>query len=132
MSASTTPTLRPCLAIASGEVDGDRGLADAALAAGDREDLGQRAGLGERDLALRLAALQGLLEAGALLGGHHAEREVDVGDAGDRGRRRAVTSRLMVSFSGQPGDGQQHGDAHPARVVDVDGLDHAELGDRAA
>ena len=42
----------------------------------------------------------------------------------------AVTSRLMVSFSGQPGDGEQHGDVHDAGVVDLDGLDHAEVGDR--
>ena len=34
------------------EVDGDRRLADAALAGGDRVDPGQRAGLGERDLPL--------------------------------------------------------------------------------
>ena len=45
-------------------------------------------GLGERDLALGLAAAQRLLEAGALLGGHHAEGEVDAGDAGDLRRRR--------------------------------------------
>ena len=79
MSASTMPTLRPCSAMAERQVDGDRRLADAALAAGDREDLGQRAGLGERDLALGLAAAQLLLQAAALLGRHHAER---------RGRRR--------------------------------------------
>ena len=79
MSASTMPTLQALLGHREREVDGDRGLADAALAAGDREDLGQRAGLGEGDLALGLAAAEDLLEAGALLGGHHAER---------RGRRR--------------------------------------------
>ena len=42
------------------EVDRDRGLADPALAAGDREDLGQLPRLGERDLALGLAATQRL------------------------------------------------------------------------
>ena len=71
-----------------GEVDRHRRLADAALAGGDREDLGQRVGPGERDLLLRLAAAQRLLQAGALLVGHHAEGQVDAGDAGDLARPR--------------------------------------------
>ena len=41
-----------------GEVDGHRRLADAALAGGDGVDPGQGAGLGERDLALVVAAAQ--------------------------------------------------------------------------
>jgi hypothetical protein len=44
------------------EVDRDRRLADAALAAGDREHLGQRTRLGERDLLGRLAAAEVRLE----------------------------------------------------------------------
>ena len=40
------------------QVDGDGGLADPALAAGDRVHLGQRAGLGERYLLLRRPAAQ--------------------------------------------------------------------------
>jgi hypothetical protein len=111
-------------------VDGHRGLADTALAAGDREHLGQRAGLGERDLALGLAAAQGLLEVGALLGGHHAELEVDRGDAfdGGHGRRDVAVDGVL---EGAAGHREQHLDRHPAVVGDVDGLDHVELGDGA-
>ena len=60
-----------------GQVDGHRGLADAALAGGDRVDPGQRAGLGERDLALGRAAAQRGRQLLALLVAHHVERDVD-------------------------------------------------------
>ena len=40
MSASSTPTVRPRGGEGGGEVDGDRRLADAALARGDQHDLG--------------------------------------------------------------------------------------------
>ena len=79
MSASTMPTLRPWLAIASARLTVTDDLPTPPLPLGDREDLGQRPGLGEGDLALGLAAAQQLLQPGALLGGHHAQR---------RGRRR--------------------------------------------
>jgi hypothetical protein len=113
-----------------GEVDGDRRLADAALAAGDREHLGERAGLGEGDLALGLPAAEDLLEAGALLGGHHAQGQVHVGDAGDAAERPGdVTGDRLLERA--PRHREQHGQVHDPAVVDVDRVDHAELGDRA-
>ena len=111
------------------EVDGDRRLADAALAAGDREDLGQRAGLGERDLALRLAAAASCSWRPARCSArHHAEGEVDVGDAGDRAQG-GVDVAVDGVLHRTAGDGQQHGESYDA-AVDLDGLDHAEVGDR--
>ena len=47
------------------------------------------------------------------------------------GETAAVTSRVMVSFSGQPETVSSTVTRHHAGVVDVDVLDHAELGDRA-
>ena len=64
-----------------GQVDRHRRLADAALAGRDRVDAGERARLGEGDLALGLAAAQRGRQLLALLVAHHVERR----------RRRAVT-----------------------------------------
>ena len=44
MSASSTPTVNPSRGDRGGQVDGDRALADATLAAGDGQDPGRRAG----------------------------------------------------------------------------------------
>src|SRR5258708_17919227 len=59
------------------EVDGDRRLADAALAASDRVNLGQRGVAGEWDLAFWLAAAQLAREFLALLLAHHVELDLD-------------------------------------------------------
>ena len=92
------------------EVDGDRRLADAALAGGDREHLGQRAGLGERDLPLGLAAAQRLLQRrrAARRSSRRASTSTPVTPA--TAPTAAVTSRVMVSFIGQPDDRQQDRD----------------------
>ena len=47
-------------------------------------------------------------------------------------RTAALTSLVIVSFIGQPATVSSTVSAHDARAVDVDGLDHAEVGDRAA
>ena len=88
MSASTMPTFRPCLAIAMARLTVTEDLPTPPLPEAIAIDLGQRAGLGERDLALGLAAAELLLQLGALLGGHHAELDVDTGDALDAWRPR--------------------------------------------
>ena len=43
-----------------------------------------------------------------------------------------VTRLVMVSRIGQPGHGQVDADGDEPVAADLDGLDHAELGDRAA
>ena len=112
------------------EVDGHRGLADAALPAGDREHLGERAGLGERDLPLRLAVAQPILETGPLLGGHHTEMQVDASDPGNRadGRRDVLGDGVLQWAAG---DGEQHGHVDQAGVIDLDRVHHSEVGDRS-
>ena len=75
---------RPCCGQRGGQVDGHRGLADAALAGGDRVDPGQRVRAwrtGSRAPASPPRSFW--LQAGALLVAHHAEGHVDAGDAGD-------------------------------------------------
>ena len=47
-------------------------------------------------------------------------------------RTAAVTSRVMVSFSGQPDTVSSTVTRRPPVAVDLDGLDHVEVGDRAA
>ena len=73
MSASSTPTRPAGIRQGHGEVHRDRGLADAALAGGDRDHLGQGVGARERDLALGLAAPQLVPQRHPLLVAHHPE-----------------------------------------------------------
>ena len=90
-----------------GEVHRDRGLADSALAGRDGDHRGQRAGLGERDLALGLAAAELVTELGPLLVAHHAQVDLDPGHsrhAADRGRDVAPQGVLQRAA----GDGEQH------------------------
>ena len=47
-------------------------------------------------------------------------------------RTAALTSRVMVSFIGQPDTVRRTVTAHHPRTVHLDGLDHPEVGDRAA
>ena len=112
------------------EVDRDRRLADAALAARDGEHLGQRARLGEGDLALGTAVAEDLLEAGALLGGHHAEAEVDRCHArhGRDGRRHVAVDRVLERAAGH---GQQHVDRDRPVLGHLDRVHHPQLRDRS-
>ena len=107
MSASTMPTFSPCLAIARPRLTVTEDLPTPPLPLAIGEDLGQRARLGEGDLPLGLAAAQLLLQAGALLGGHHAELEVDRRDAVDPGdgRRHVAVDGVL---EGAARDGEQH------------------------
>ncbi len=109
-----------------GEVDGRRGLADAALAAADGED--GRGGVGPGDrrdvVVLPEAADEGL----ALVLGHRPEVDLHLGDLGEAvlelGRQDLLEERLQ----GAAGDreGQVHRDAGS---LQVDAADHIELDD---
>src|SRR5205823_981347 len=89
-----------------GEVDGDRRLADTALAGGDRVHPGQRPRLRERDLLLPGTAAQRCREAAALVVAHHTEVDADGGHALD-GRHRCghVPGDLVAQRAA--GDGEQ-------------------------
>ena len=114
-----------------GEVDRHARLADAALAGGDRIHPRQRSRLGERDHGFARVAAQLLAQFGALLVVHHVEADLDRAGArhiGDRGRHLLGDLGLLRARLG----GQVDPDVHAAVGVDVDALDHAELGDRPA
>ena len=115
------------------EVDGDRRLADTALAGGDGEHLGQRSSLREGDVALRAPAAQALLHGLSLVVGHHAQRDLDLMVGSDLGDGRSDVGGEPV-LERACGDGQQDRRADGRRVgrgIDDDVVDHAELGDRA-
>ena len=122
------PDLRPGGGQGHGQVDRHRRLADAALAAGHREDPGQRGGLGERDLRDRLAAAQLGLQRPALLVAHHVEfhphprHPLDGADRGGHLARDRVPQRAARD---------REPDIHPDGAVrcDVYVLDHAEFRD---
>ena len=110
------------------QVDGHRRLADTTLAGGDRIHAGQRAGSGEGDLLVGLAATQLGPQRAALLLAHDVERHVDRRDTGDRGQRVGdVAGQRLLHRAAR--HGEEDRGRHPSGVVDVDGLDHAELGD---
>ncbi len=115
-----------------GEVDRDGGLAHPALAAGHREDAGQRAGLVERDLLLRAAVAAQLgLQDLALLGAHDVELDLDARhafDLADGGGDVAGDGVLHRTA----GHGEVDADAHRPVGSDLDALDHVEVRDRAA
>ena len=132
MSASTTPTRRPCWASDGREVDGHRRLADAALAGGDRVHPGQRAGwangisrsaLPPRSCSCSSARCSSLITP-------RVDRRPPVTPS--TAARAAVVSLVRVSFSGQPETVSRIVDGDLAGVVDRDALDHAELGDGLA
>ena len=83
MSASTTPTFRPCLAIAMARLTVTDDLPTPPLPLAIAKTLVSEPGCANGISRCRLAALQHVLEAGALLGGHHAQGQVDAGDAVD-------------------------------------------------
>ena len=108
------------------EVDGQRRLADSALAARDREHPRRGA---DRD-ALRPpgdAAAQPLRQLGALVGAHHVELERDRLDAGER---EHVLAHLVLEAVSE----RTTGDRQRDRDRDVTALDehlahHVQLGD---
>ncbi len=117
------------------EVGGDGRLADPALAGRDREHLGQRVRLRERDDRLRGAAAQHGPQLGPLLRAHHAHRHVHRGHPGHAGRRRGdVAGQGVLERAARRRQVEADGDERAARPVraDVDRPHHAEVGDRAA
>ena len=131
MSASTMPTLRPCLAIARARLTVTEDLPTPPLPLAIAKTLVSEPGWAKGISRWAWPPRRVCCRLGALLGGHHAEREVDAGDARRPRPTAAVTSRVMVSFSGQPATVSRTVRRDLAGVVDVDGLDHAEVGDRA-
>ena len=110
-----------------GEVDGERRLADAALAAGDRDHARARV---ERDRLLGPAAAELRRQRRLLLGAHHVEAQLDAAHA----RQRAdVLGDLLLERRAQRAadDRQRDRDGH-VRAVELDRADHVELGDRLA
>src|SRR4029079_1188154 len=112
----------------SGEVRGERGLADAALAAGHRDHARGRAD-GDSRRALRDASAQPLGERGLLLRRHDVEAEPDGLHTLD-GRERALHLLLEAGPQRTAGDGESDGDVAPP-AVDLHVADHVELDDRA-
>ena len=96
----------------------------------DREDLGQVVRPGEGNLLLVAATPQVRLELLALLGRHHVEDHLHVGDAVNCAHRCGHLTGDRVAH-GAPGHGEQHLDVGRARIVDVYRADHAEFGDGA-
>ena len=72
MSASSTPTVRPAARERGGEVDGDRRLADAALAAGDREHAAWSRAISVASARSRAFQRAWSIGVGLLLRGHLA------------------------------------------------------------
>ena len=110
-SASTMATLPAPLRQRHGEVGGDRGLADTALARRDQQHAGAADGIGERDRPAlgvtvgglragggRRIAVQLLAERGALLVGHGGEVDATAVDTGEVRRRRSSVTRRWISL----------------------------------
>ena len=72
-----------------------------------------------------------LRSVGALLVGHHAERDLDVRHVRRPRDTAAVTSRISRSFIGQPATVSSTAHPHQPGRVGRDVLDHVQLGDRA-
>ena len=131
MSASMTPTVNPSAASARGQVDRDRGLADATLARGDHDDLG-----GRWDGGL-LGAL-GDVAPGPLHGGgllvlvQLGPVDADLGHAGERRRPGPGRPSGSGHRSGQPAGGEGDAHVHDAVGVDACPLGHAQLDDVGA
>ena len=131
---------------ASGEGDGEvhrhAGLADPALAGGDEQRAGARAGLGERDrpplgvpLGLTVgvpvaAALQLDAQGLAVLVAHHGELDGDARHARERGDGAPhPVGDLVLQRAARDGQGDE--DGHVAVGGRVDRAHHAELDDGA-
>ncbi len=112
------------------EVRGERGLADAALAARDRVDAREAVGA-ERDAALGGGTAEPFGERATPLGAHHADRELEPRDPG-----HGLDGLAHVALDGGRGraaDDRQR-DVHVGHAVRLDAHvgDHVELGDGAA
>ena len=112
------------------QVDGHRGLADATLAGGHRDDLGGVSGLGEGDDAFGDAAAQLHLEGITLLVSHGAELD---GNAGDPIDTADGLGHLLaqLSLEGASGHGQQDADEGASLIINGDLINHVEIGDGA-
>ena len=130
ISASSTPTVKPRAAERGGEVDRARALADAALAAGDREHLAVRGhGVGGRVLARVPARLAH--HVGALVGVHLAPVDAHVRHA--RVEADAMSRPpLDVGPQRAAADRELDADRDDAVVAHGDGGNHAERHDVGA
>jgi hypothetical protein len=110
-----------------GEVHGQGGLADAALAARDRDHARARI---ERDRLLRPAAAELRRQRGLLVRAHHVEAQLD---ALDSGQGADVLGDLVLERVAQraAGNGERDRDGD-VRAVDQDLPHHVELGDGLA
>ena len=111
----------------AGEVDGQRRLADAALAGADAEDVGD---LGERAFGQPAGAAELALQAGLLLVGEHVEADVDRADALDAAHG-VGDSGLEVVLDRAAWGRERDGDVDGPAVLDLDRADHVELDDVA-
>ena len=110
-----------------GEVHGDRRLADAALAARDREHARGRRDLGGGRV-LACVEPRALHRRGLLLLGHLAVFDLDVADAAEPPHLRLdVTLDLAAQRAARGGERDLHDD--PAVVVDGHVVDHPEVDD---
>jgi hypothetical protein len=110
-----------------GEVDGQRRLADAALAGADAEDVGD---LRERALRQAPGTAELALQAGLLLVGQDVEPDVDMADACDAAHG-AVDGGLEVVLDRAAGGRERNRDVDDPAVLDLDRADHLELDDVA-
>ncbi len=113
-----------------GQVDRDRALADAALAAGDREHAARQRDLG---VGRPFAGMPARLEhhVGALLGVHLAPHDANVGDAGVDADAR-LDLALDVGAERAAADRQLDADRDDTVRVDIDRRHHAERHDVGA
>ena len=129
MSASRIPTRAPLSRERSGEVRGQRRLADAALAGGDRDHAGRRVEL-DRLVRLGPAASELRRQRSALVRAHDVELEPDGCDALDGADlARDLLLERVPERAARNGERDRHG--HVA-AVDRDLADHVEIGDRLA
>jgi hypothetical protein len=111
-----------------GQVDSHRGLADAALARGDREHPGGGVVAPEGDLLGGLPAAETRHHRLALLVGHHAEVDVHAPDAG-QGRDGGGDVLGDAVLQRAAWHREQDRDLHHAVVADDHVGDHVEFGD---
>ncbi len=112
-----------------GQIRGDGGLADAALPARDEDHPRQRV-RSERHLPGGATLAQLLSERTPLVGGHDADVDGDLIDAGNG--CRGIPDILLDVLGGGASDDREH-DADPRdRAVDGDVAHHVEVADRAA
>ena len=130
MSASTMPTLSPCAAIASARLTVTDDLPTPPLPEAIAKTLVSEPGWANGISRCALPPLSSSLSparCSAVITPSVRSTSVTPATA----RTAALTSRVMVSFSGQPATVSSTVTRTTPGVVDLDGLDHPELGDRA-